>query len=152
MSEIHAASKPHERFMFNMAVMHFLLPAVLFNTENFWLIVGLPVSASLAMMGWIIIESRRSQQSSELVAAHWRLVVCRCRYLILAYAVSLTIFMLGYLFTMANPDESMRFIQRSVIGWLSLLPLSLTLVVLLVLETSALAQARRQVMPEDMRI
>lgn len=151
MSEIHAASKPHERFMFNMAVMHFLLPAVLFNTENFWLIVGLPVSASLAMMGWIAIDSRR-QQSSELVAAHWRLVVCRCRYLIFAYAVSLTIFMLGYLFTMANPDESMRFIQRSVIGWLSLLPLSLTLVVLLVLETSALAQARKQIMPRDMRI
>lgn len=152
MSEIHAASKPHERFMFNMAVLHFLLPAVLFNTEILWLIVGLPVAGSLAMMSWIVIESRRQQQASKLVAAHWRLVVRRCRYLVLAYAVSLTVFMLAYLFTMANPDESMRFIQRSVVGWLSLLPLSLTLVVLLILETSALAQARKQVMPENMRI
>jgi hypothetical protein len=46
----------------------------------------------------------------------------------------------------------MQFIQLAVVGWLSLVPLSVAIVLLIILETSALAQARKGIMPDDMKL
>ncbi|HAO24839.1 MULTISPECIES: hypothetical protein [unclassified Methylophaga] len=153
MSEIyHEASKPHERLMFNVAIFHFFVPAILFGTRNLWLIFSLSLLGSLVMIGSIAYKAYNSQDQTALVQAHWKLAWKRCWYLLGAYLVAAVIFGLGSFLLMSQADESMRFIQRSVLGWFALVPISLTLIALIVLEGSALVQARKGVMPSEMKL
>ncbi|MDO8828295.1 hypothetical protein [Methylophaga sp.] len=153
MSEIyHEASKPHERLMFNVAIFHFLVPAILFGTRNLWLIFSLSLLGSLVMIGSIAYKAHYSQHESALVQAHWKLAWKRSVYLLGAYLVAAIIFGVGSFLLMAQADESMRFIQRSVLGWFALVPISLTLIALIVLEGSALVQSRKGIMPSEMKL
>ncbi|MCB2428344.1 hypothetical protein [Methylophaga pinxianii] len=153
MSEIyHEASKPHERLMFNVAIFHFFVPAILFGTRNLWLIVSLSLLGSLVMIGSIAYKARHSQNQNALVQAHWKLAWRRSLYLLGAYLVAAAIFGIGWFLLMAQADQSMRFIQRSVLGWFALVLISLTLIVLIVLEGSALVQSRKGIMPADMKL
>lgn len=142
------ASDAHERLLFNLSVVHFLLPALLFNTEILWLIVGLPM---LISTGFVLSIMRRAgkRRQPDLIYAHWLLAWRRSRFLLLSYLVSLVLFLLGWLVLQLQPDQIMRGIQLAVVGWFSLLPISLTLVILLILETASLAQARQGVMPKQ---
>lgn len=146
--EASEASNAHERFLFNLAVTHFLLPALLFNTENLWIIFSVPVLCSCAFIVSIMRRAAKREQP-DLIYAHWLLAWRRSRYLILSYVVSLVLFLLGLLLLQMQPDEIMREIQLAVVGWFSLLPISLTLMVLLILETVSLAQAREGKMPRQ---
>lgn len=146
--EAKIASDAHERLLFNLSVVHFLLPALLFNTEILWLIVGLPMLISIGFVVSIMRRAGRRQQP-DLIHAHWLLAWRRSRYLLLSYLVSLILFFTGWLFLMLQPDEVMRGIQLAVVGWFSLLPISLTIVLLLILETASLAQSRQGMMPKQ---
>jgi len=153
MSEIqHEASKPHERVMFNVAIFHFFVPAILFGTRNLWLIFGISLAGSLLMIASVAYRARHSDTATPLVQAHWKLAWKRCQYLLGAYLVAAVIFGVGSLLLMSQADESMRFIQRSVLGWFALVPISLTLIALIVMEGSALVQSRKGVMPADMKL
>lgn len=153
MSEIyHEASKPHERLMFNVAIFHFFVPAILFGSRNLWLIVSLSLLGSLIMIGSIGYKARHTHSQAALVQAHWKLAWKRCWYLLGAYLVAAIIFGIGWFVLMAQPDESMRLIQRSVLGWFALLPISLVLMALIVVEGSALVQSRKGVMPLEMKL
>src|SRR5690606_34490000 len=113
MSEIyHEASKPHERVMFNVAIFHFFVPAILFGTRNLWLIVSLSLLGSLVMIASVAYKARHSQGQSELVSAHWQLAWKRCQYLLIAYLVAAVIFAIGWFILSAQADEAMRMIQR----------------------------------------
>ncbi len=142
------ASDAHERLLFNLSVVHFLLPAILFNTEILWLIVGLPM---LISTGFVLSIMRRAgkRDQPELIYAHWLLAWRRGRYLLFSYLVSLGLFLLGWLFMLLQADDVMRGIQLAVVGWFCLLPISLTIVVLIILETASLAQARKGEMPKE---
>ncbi|HET8808160.1 MAG TPA: hypothetical protein VFM76_07270 [Methylophaga sp.] len=147
-----AASQPHERFLFNLAIFHFFVPAILFGTENLWLVFTIPLFAStmiLISIGW---QAKQSNDKSALVLAHWQLAWRRSIYLLIVYGVSLLIFIIGVLLTMNTASSSDQFIQRAVIGWFALAPLSLALVALLIIEGSALVQSRNGVMPADMKL
>lgn len=142
------ASDAHERLLFNLSVVHFLLPAILFNTEILWLIVGLPMLISTGIILSIMRQAGKRTQP-DLIYAHWLLAWRRGRYLLLAYLVSLALFGLGWFFLLLQADEVMRGIQLAVLGWFSLLPISLTIVILIILETASLAQARQGEMPRQ---
>lgn len=142
------ASDAHERLLFNLSVVHFLLPAILFNTETLWLIVGLPMLISTLIILSIMRRAGQRDQP-DLIYAHWLLAWRRGRYLLLAYLISLALFGLGWFFLLLQADQVMRGIQLAVVGWFSLLPISLTIVLLIILETASLAQAREGVMPKQ---
>lgn len=148
----HEASKPHERVMFNVAIFHFFVPAILFGTRTPWLVVTLSLLGSLAMIASVAYKAHSSQQQTDLVKAHWQLAWKRCQYLLIAYLLAAAIFGIGWFLLSMQPDQAMRMIQRSVVGWFSLLPISLTLVALIVMEGSALVQSRKGVMPADMKL
>ncbi|EMR13085.1 hypothetical protein MPL1_07184 [Methylophaga lonarensis MPL] len=151
-SDNEKAVRPHEVLMFNLAVCHFLLPAILFGTKQLWLIFTIPVLCSLVFIGWIARQAGRTDHSSHLVKAHWQLTWTRSQFLILAYFVAVVIFLLGSFLIDRQPDEAMQFIQRSILGWFALLPLSVTIIVLLIFEASAMSQARKGIMPADMKL
>ncbi|GEM_PF-492704 len=142
------ASDAHERLLFNLSVVHFLLPAILFNTEVLWLIVGLPMLISTGIVISIMRRAAKREQP-DLIYAHWLLAWRRGRYLLWSYLISLALFGLGWFFLLLQADQVMRGIQLAVVGWFSLLPISLTIVVLIILETASLAQAREGVMPRQ---
>lgn len=146
------ASKPHERLMFNLAVVHFLLPALLFNTEIIWLIVGVPMLVSALIIASIYRQSVQPVNKSALVRAHWQLAWKRSRYLLLAYIVSLIIFAVAAALLLLQSDPQMRQILWSIAGWFSLLPISIVIGLLLIIEGSALVQARNGVMPDAMKL
>lgn len=147
-----AASRPHERFLFNLAIFHFFVPAILFGTENLWLIFTIPLFASCVILASIGLQAKKPADKSPLVSAHWQLAWRRSIYLLIVYGISLLIFGIGVLLTMNTPSGSDQFIQRAVIGWFALVPLSLALVALLIMEGSALVQSRNGVMPADMKL
>jgi len=153
MSEsVHPASQAHERVMFNLAIFHFLVPAILFGTENLWLIFGLSLSGSLLMIASIATKAYSDTLKTALEQAHWQLAWRRCRLLLLSYVVALALFCLSWRGLQLQADDNMRMIQLAVAGWFCLLPVSLTTVWLIIAETSALAQARKGVMPDQMRL
>lgn len=151
-AEQRAASRPHERFLFNLAIFHFFVPAILFGTKNLWLIFTIPLFASTVILASIGHEAKSPADKSALVLAHWQLAWRRSIYLFITYGVSLLIFGIGVLLTMDTASGSDQFIQRAVIGWFALAPLSLALVALLIMEGSALVQSRQGVMPVDMKL
>lgn len=142
------ASDAHERLLFNLSVVHFLLPAILFNTEILWLIVGLPMLISTGIVLSIMRHAGKRHQP-DLIYAHWLLAWRRGRYLLLSYLISLALFGLGWFFLLLQADQVMRGIQLAVVGWFSLLPISLTIIILIILETASLAQARQGEMPKQ---
>ena len=146
------ASKPHERVMFNIAIFHFFVPAILFGTKSVWLSVGLSLLGSLIMIGMIARQAHEPADKPDLVQKHWQLAWKRCRYLLYSYLASAVIFGIGALLVNSEPDQSMRFIHLAIIGWFSLVPISLTVALLLIIEGSALVQARKGVFPADMKI
>jgi hypothetical protein len=146
------AASPHELMLFNLSVIHFLLPAVLFGTGIVWVSVALPVLCSVLLISYIFYRYRRDRIISAISRAHWGLCWRRAQYLLLSYAVALVLFLVAYVLLQWQADAVMRSIQLAIAGWFSLLPISLTVTVLLILETSALAQSRRGIMPEDMRL
>ncbi len=147
-----AASRPHERFLFNLAIFHFFAPAILFGTENLWIIFTIPLFASMMILASIGRQAYQPTNKSALVLAHWQLAWRRSIYLLITYGISLLIFGIGVLLTMDTVSGSDQFIQRAVIGWFALAPLSLALVALLIMEGSALVQSRQGVMPSDMKL
>lgn len=147
-----AASRPHERFLFNLAIFHFFVPAILFGTKNLWLIFTIPLFASCVILASIGFQAKKPAGKSALVSAHWQLAWRRSLYLLVVYGISLLIFGIGVLLTMNTASGSDQFIQRAIIGWFALVPLSLALVALLIMEGSALVQSRNGVMPADMKL
>ncbi|MEX1200943.1 MAG: hypothetical protein WEB02_09165 [Methylophaga sp.] len=147
-----AVSRPHERFLFNLAIFHFFVPAILFGTKNLWLIFTIPLFASTVILASIGRQAKQSNDKSPLELAHWQLAWRRSLYLLGCYGISLLIFGIGVLLTMNTASGSDQFIQRAVIGWFALAPLSLALVALLIMEGSALVQSRKGVMPADMKL
>lgn len=151
-AEQRAASRPHERFLFNLAIFHFFVPAILFGTKNLWLIFTIPLFASCVILASIGRQAYQPADKSPLVLAHWQLAWRRSIYLLATYGISLLIFAVGVLLTINTASGSDQFIQRAVIGWFALAPLSLALVALLIMEGSALVQSRKGVLPADMKL
>jgi hypothetical protein len=146
------AASPHELMLFNLSVIHFLLPALLFGTGIVWVSVAVPMLSSLLLISYIFYRYRNDSPMSALSRAHWGLCWRRAQYLLLSYALALLLFFVAYVLLQWQSDAPMRAIQLAIAGWFSLLPISLTVTVLLILETSALAQSRRGIMPENMQL
>ena len=146
--QIHLASQPHERLLFNLSVVHFLLPALLFATQNLWLIFCVPAALSIAIVLSIAVEAYRPSKKTDLVLTHWWCAWKRGQYLLLSYGVSLLLFLLSLALVQLQPDTTMRHIQLAVLSWFCLIPISVTLAALIFLETTALYRARQGKIPE----
>ena len=153
MSEfVHPASQAHERVMFNLALFHFLVPAVLFGTENLWLIFGLSLLGTVLMIASIARKAYSKKLKTELEQAHWQLAWHRCRLLLVSYLIAAALFGVSWAILQWQSDDSMRMIQLAIAGWFCLLPVSLVIIWLIIAETSALAQARKGIMPDKMKL
>ena len=141
---------PHELAMVNLLVFNLMLcGGLLAGTmarKGSWLeqhrawLVALPLAASLAVMAYSRRRARHAAATSPaFVAAHWRSTVGRYRFLLGAYGVSAALIGLGWLAAYSNP--SLHDILFVALVRVAVAPLLISVMVIAVLESSALFQA-----------
>jgi hypothetical protein len=141
------ASAAHELLMMNLAVFHLLLPVVALSSGHISILLTLSLIGSVLMIFWIAQRARRSNDG-QLIHAHWQLAWHRCHLLLISYAVSTVIMLLGWLMAASQPDQNMHNIMLVVFSRIAVVPIVLMVLVLFVMSTTALSQARQGELPK----
>ena len=137
------ASLPHERMMLNLALFHPLIPIVALASGLLLPLLSLALAGSLASIAWIGWYARHHHFAADKIKHHWQLAWKHCRWLLYAYAVSAFIMLLGALMSMLQADNNMASIILVIFSRLAVVPTLLMVLLLFVLETSALAESRK---------
>ena len=144
------AKAPHELFMINLLLFHLLMtPAAIFLGIGTWGLL-LPLVLSLGVMTYSWQRSRRAEQEHPLVMLHWKLALRRYRVLLIGYAVTAAILLLGFLLTLTMDEGSMRHIIFTVITRIGVVPLVVMVFILAFLESSGLSMAGNQEIPDEL--
>jgi len=144
--DIKKASAAHEILMMNLAIFHLLIPVVALSSGYLSLLMSISMIGSLSIITWIAYQAKHT--TSELVHAHWQLAWKRCKLLLIAYAVSAAIMGLGWLIGLGQTDDNMKIIFMVVFSRIAVVPTIIMMMILFVLESSSLAQARQDVFPQ----
>lgn len=171
------AKSPHELAMVNLLLFNLLAGVALLAGSMAepdsliaayrWVVVSAPLILSLAVIlfTWLRAEKARSA-GPWFVAAHWRLAAGRYRILLLAYIVSAAVVSIGFFGggdqetleqRIAELPPALQEMERQKLGsqdmgtaiWarIGVVPLVLTVMTLLMLESGALYQAGRGELP-----
>jgi hypothetical protein len=141
--DLRLASSAHEKVMLNLAVFNLLMPVAALSSGLMVELLSLSLFGSLSMMLWIYWRSHHTEFKGRWVKAHWLLAWRRCRLLLIAYFVSALIMGVGYLFGSMQADHNMFVIMLVVFSRVAAVPVVLMVLVLFVLETTSLSQARQ---------
>ncbi len=136
------ASLPHERMMLNLALFHILLPIVALASGLLLPLLSLALAGSLISIAWIGWYARHHAFAADLLKQHWQLAWRHCRWLLYAYGASAFIMLLGGLLSLLQADNNMASIILVIFSRLAVVPTLLMVLLLFVLETSALAESR----------
>ncbi len=141
---------PHELAMVNLLVFNLLFcMAVLAGSmaqkgsalEHYkaWTI-AIPLALSLAVIAYSFWRAAQAKaEGLWFSAAHWSLAVGRYRILMIAYLVGAALVGLGWLLSLSNPKlQELMFVALVRVA---VAPMLISVMVLAVLESSALAQA-----------
>lgn len=140
------AAAAHELLMMNLAIFHLLLPVVALSSGHIGALLTLSLIGSMVVILWIAQRARRCEDG-QLVHAHWHLAWRRCRLLLISYAVAIGIMLLGWLMASSQPDQNMHNIMLVVFSRIAAVPIVLMVLVLFVMSTTALSQARQGEFP-----
>ena len=173
------AKTPHELAMVNLIVFNLLIGVALLAgsmaqpdssiARYKWLAVSAPLAISLAIMALTWLRSRRIQGMPWLVAAHWRLAGSRYRMLLAAYLVCggvLSFALLGgqspasieaqirdlppTMQEMERRKLQSQDMSSAVWARIGVVPLLLTVMVCIMLESGAIYQAGRGEVPDSL--
>lgn len=177
-SQRRLARSPHELTMVNLLVFNLLIgvallagsmaqPDSLIGT-NKWVGVGAPLLVSLAIIAYTWLRAARADGTSPwFVAAHWKLSASRYKLLLVAYLVCVAILSLA-LFTGSDDaaieaqvkdlPPAMQEMERrklhsqhmgeQVWARIAVVPLILTLMATIMLESGSIYQAQRGEVPD----
>ena len=151
------ARVPHELAMVNLLVFNLLLCAgILASTmarkgsvlEHYkWWLIVLPILFSLAVVAYTHLQvARPAENRGWFVTAHWRIARSRYRFLMIAYAVAMLLVGLGWLISLGNP--ALQTVMFVALIRVAVAPLLIAVMVLAVLESSALFQATSGELPD----
>jgi len=141
------AASAHERVMMNLSIFHLLLPVAALSSGYITLFLSASLAGAVLMLFFI---ARRAKQgmASKLVEKHWQLAWQRCHLLLMGYGASATIMLLGFVFSLFQADPNMSSIMLVVFSRIAAVPIILVVMVLFVLSSSSLAQARQGQLPD----
>jgi len=172
------AKSAHELAMVNLLLFNLLAGVALLAgsmAESYsviarykWVFVAVPLLCSLLVMLWTWMRARRAKHSAPwFVAAHWRLAAGRYRILLIAYLVSAAVVSLAFF---GGHDESaleqriadlppaLQEMERhklesqdmrgAIWARIGVVPLLLTLLGLLMVESGGIYQAGRGELPD----
>ncbi len=141
------AKTPHNLFMLNLALFHLLMTPAIIVLDVGEIGMLLPLFLSLTVM---IYTWRRANAAHDdwFIFAHWQLAVRRYRLLLIGYAVTAALLLLGWLLTLSTADPNMRDILQTVLLRIAVMPVVLMVMVDFYLESSALFQATNGEVPD----
>jgi hypothetical protein len=175
-----SAKSPHELAMVNLLLFNLLAGVALLAgsmaepdsliAEYRWLVVSVPLLLSLAVIGFTWVRAAKASGAGTwFVAVHWRLAARRYRVLLLAYLVSAAVVSIGFFGSgdrealerrIAELPPALQEMERhklesqdmgtAIWARIGVVPLVLTVMALLMLESGALYQAGRGELPNGM--
>ncbi len=145
-SETKRAAAAHELLMMNLSFFHLLVPVAILSSGHIALFLTLALISSVVIIIWIAMKAKQDNDS-ELVQAHWKLAWRRCRLLLVGYAASAGIMFLAWGLGAMQTDPKMSGILLVVFSRIAVVPTIVIVLILFVLSTSALSQARQGELP-----
>lgn len=140
------ARAAHNLYIVNILLFHLLAtPAAIALDIGFWGVL-VPLGFSAAIIATIYLRSR--SEPDWFAAAHWRLAFRRARILLLGYALSGALFLVGWLITFGIDKESMRHIMQTVFTRIAVMPTLVTVMITVVLEASGINQVGQGEVPQ----
>lgn len=150
------AAYPHEFLMTNLSVFHLLVPLVALSSDYIYIILAASLGGSILALLWIVKKARitccAASKDTALVKAHWQQTWQRSKFLLIGYAISAAIFLLGWFVASSQPDPNMFGILLAVFSWIAAIPLVFIVFGLFVLSTVSSAQAKRGEFPKKSAI
>lgn len=149
--DIIKAKHPHEVFLINLIFNHILLFVAFLSASSLQeFLIVVPV-VSVAMLGYTLWRARKSLLVDPwYVKCHWQLAAKRSRMFI--FMLGLMAFAMVAVLASAwnwETGELGRITpQQYALGGLGILPTMVTVLVLIVMESEAMAQARSGIVPK----
>lgn len=144
------AKVPHEIFLTNLVGNHILwFIASLGVVRSYWQPLALVPLVSILLLGYTLWRAKRSRSvDSWYVMCHWQICAGRSRVFILMLLLLGTICLLGWIgFTYFGMKEVA---VMAMIGGTGVLPVMVTVLVLILMESDALHQAALHKLPKRM--
>ncbi len=141
-NEQNKAAVPHQLLIFNILVFNVFIPIIaLLNDSQKWL---LPLSYVCSIIVVSFIGARaKTIHETPLINAHWHIVWRRCRILIIAYCLSITIELLSMVLASFQSDPKMGQIMMIAFSRIAIVPSLLVVTPLLIMSTIAMTKVRR---------
>lgn len=141
---------PHNLFMLNLALVHLLMTPGIIALDVGLKAILIPLAISLVIMliSWKISQ-RSTTKSDEFVHQHWLLAVKRYKILLISYAITAALILLGHLLALSSPDQNMQEILDTVFLRIAIMPVLIAVMICFFLETSALGLAAKGELPES---
>ncbi|MCG7982247.1 MAG: hypothetical protein JAY90_05765 [Candidatus Thiodiazotropha lotti] len=135
------AKIPHDVFLTNLIGNHILwFVAALGLVRSFWQPLALVPVVSFVLLFYTLWRARKSKDRDEwYVYAHWQIAAERSRLFIYMLVAVLTVFFLGWLgYTYMGMQ---KVAVMAMIGGIGILPIMVTVLILILMESDALHQA-----------
>ncbi|MCB1752240.1 MAG: hypothetical protein KDI74_11015 [Gammaproteobacteria bacterium] len=147
-AESHRAKIPHEIFLTNLIGNHILwFIAALGMAKTYWQPLALVPLFSVALLVYTLWRARLSRQrDSWFVMCHWQICAGRSRIFIIMLMLAVTVSALGWV--AYSRFGLMKEAVYALIGGLGILPIMVTVLVLILMESDALHQAALHKLPD----
>ena len=146
------AAHPHEFLMTSMLCSSNILWTVDKCSDYINIILAVSLGCSILTLLWIVKKARitccASSKDTALIKAHWQQAWKRSKFLLIGYAISAGIFLLGWFVASSQGDPNMFDILLAVFSWIAAIPLIFIVFGLFVLSTVSSARAKRGEFPK----
>jgi hypothetical protein len=145
--DIKKANVPHEIFLTNLIGNHILMAIGIGGLAGSypWLMAVIPV-VSFAMLGYTLWRARRSLKKDPwYVMCHWQVCARRSRIFIAMLTMLLVIVVLGWVGH--TYGGMMKEAVWAIIGGTGILPVMVTVLILIIIESDALYHAAQAKLP-----
>jgi hypothetical protein len=138
---VHRAKIPHDIFLTNLIGNHILwFVAALGLVRSYWQPLALVPIVSFVLLIYTLRRAKQSKRRDEwYVYVHWQIAAERSRLFIYMLVAVLTIFFLGWLGYSYMGMQ--KVVVMALIGGTGILPIMVTVLILILMESDALHQA-----------
>jgi len=133
-SEQSKAVIPHELLIFNLLIFNIGLPILALLTHMERTLLPVAITCSLLIILFIRIMSKR-HHDTPFIKTHWKVVWRRCRIILIAYSISLSIEMLSSFMASFQTDPQLAKIMTIAFTRVAIVPTLLVVTPLLIMST-----------------
>ncbi len=130
--------------MLNLALFHLLMTPAAIALDIGIAGILVPLSLSIATILYTRHHAKTLQgNASTFVVSHWQLAMKRYRLLLISYAVTAGLLLLGWFIAMTSPDPNMQSILQTVFVRIAVMPILVMVMICFYLESSSISQISR---------